>query len=524
MLSHHSLLRHIKAESKPSQATIPLPQMSLEGTLALAVKSYRTIVDSRRFIPLAPESEFKKVFDAVLVGLLENLSEAVAISQDTETETSIHVDAKRINVVTDILKLLIILKHFISHPVYADEVLHEIFEKAAQSDMKIVSQTSEFDDHKAKKRFQTFIVNFYVLLCEDSSLEDNSKTFFKNLSIVRFQDLLLEAAPRASQEEMYHGISGYRHLLLQISDVSEIVAQVIKRLDSYYPEPETIEGISRKDFLLNNLGWKNSTVLQCSERLHKRILEACKLNNKTVAFRNVHYFWILLAECKFVAPDEFCATLFIFPSECESFLKMVEILGQCLAQVTKTFPVEQEQLLLLNEINKEMSDWVQKLVKAVGTNYIHFERDLNNRNYRSSNKILIKIVVSLTNVSEEVYNICSKDGQDGLVSPVGEIKSVADFIEKSKNLTKEPQREGEVDEDLSGDLGAAELLEAKEEGPVVHTIIDIKTGAPITHSDVDDLDASNKPKVPLWALIIAIIGTVAAGICIKLAYGTSSKH
>lgn len=241
---------------------------SLEGTLALAVKKYRTIVDSRRFIPLASEEEFEKVFDEVLCGLTENLSDSLTFENESNT---VKVDAKAMSTATDIIKLLIILKNFIAKPVYADETLHAIFDQAANTP-KFTSATTEFDDHKAKKRFETFLINLYTLLFQDESIKVKASQFFKSLSAARFQTLLLEAAPRASQEEMYR--KSYRSLLEGIVAINKIVEQIIKNLDSAYPKPQIIDGLTRKDFLLDRLGWKRATVYQCADQLNKTILEA----------------------------------------------------------------------------------------------------------------------------------------------------------------------------------------------------------------------------------------------------------
>lgn len=537
--------------------------MSIEATLALAIKKYRNIVDSRRFVPLASEEEFKKVFDAVLLGLLDNLSEAVRIEKEsvTETETdlfnestennentegadnnetiagnfadtktdtnavsdnskstetteiSINIDAKRIIVATDILKLLIILKHFINQPVYADETLHEIFDLAAAS-VKIVSVNPDAgDNEKAKKRFENFIGNLYVFLCEDSSLDASSSEFFRNLPEARLHDVLLEAAPRASHEEIYR--KHYRELLLKLSNVSELVPQVIKRLDSYYPEPKKIEGVSRKTFLLEQLGWKHSTVFQCSERINQKIRQACQQKEKEEAFKNVQYFWILLNECKFVAPDEFCATLFIFPSECESFLKMISDLKESYEETVKTFGLDAKQedaktIYMLNGINEEISVWVRKLVKAVATNYVHFERDLNNRNYRSSNKILAKIIIELASLSASIYNNLKNDfgkTQLILVKPIGEVKIVADFIEKWTAIQSPIKPFEELKE------------EALKEENSAHTVIPITTT-----QNLNDFDKDGQSKLSLWTMMLAILSTIAALFCIKSFYPHSSKH
>lgn len=235
-------------------------EMLLEETLALAVKNYRIIVDSRRFISLATHEEFKKAFDTILAGLLENLSECFTTQkQDEKTKNQLVVILyqKKTLIATEILRILIILKHFINDPVFSDDIGHGIFELAGKN-YKISCESSENDNFKAEKVFESFVVTLYVLFCEDESLNQNAKRFFKSMTPGRFQLLLLEAAPRASQEEIYH--KTYRKMLLRIGSFTGDASIIIKRLDSYYPESSMIEGMSRKNFLLFKLGWKVNTI------------------------------------------------------------------------------------------------------------------------------------------------------------------------------------------------------------------------------------------------------------------------
>lgn len=465
--------------------------MSLEGTLALAVKHYRTIVDSRRFIPLASEEEFKKVFDAVLCGLTDNLADTLCFEDE-----SIRVDAKAMSTATDILKLLIILKHFINEPVYADETLYTIFEKAADKP-KVSSAISEFDDHKAKKRFETFLVNLYVLLSEDEGLKPKANQFFKNLLPARLQVLLLEAAPRASQEEMYR--KSYRKLLSEIVSINEIVAQIIKRLDSAYPEPQIIEGLERKSFLLDRLGWKQATVYQCAEQLHKNILDACKKQAISEALRNLEYFWILLDECKFVAVDEYCGTLFIFPSECESFIKASCVLHQCLNQVC-ALKLSPKDALRINEINKEISTFVYKLVRALSQNFIHFERDLNNRNSRSCNKLLAKVVLELNSLSTDIFDFLTDGPFESIeIAPsASNNKLVGEFVEKTSSLPNTSEESLILSEETTVVKGKKVPSPA-----LVHSVI------PITKSD--DFESETKPKatVLFWTILALVLITLS---------------
>lgn len=530
-------LIHIQPQRKMS---------SIEATLALAIKNYRVIVDSRRFIPLAGEEEFKKVFDLVLGGLLEGLSEVFVFESDkdddgviftdseivtSDTPNVIKVNCKLISLGTDILKLLITLKHFINEPVYADEILHKVFERAAHlKDFKFISETSEFDDHKAKKRFETFLVNLYVLLYEDSSLNTNAKLFFSNLSSSRLQNVLFEAAPRASQEEIYR--KSYRDLLLNISSINETVPQIIKRLDSYFPEPSVvIDGLSRKDFLLERLGWKNFTVYQCAEKLNQIILENCQKGETSEAAKNFEYFWILMEECKFVAVDECCATLFIFPSECESFLKICSNLSNCFTEI-KTGNLTEKEAKILDEINKEISIWVKKLVKAVGSNYIHFERDINNRSYQSTNKQLYKIVVALTNFSEGIYEHLHQEFKDlPLHKPASDIKLVADFIEKPEKfstaseeslvMNENDQTTIVDDESVIEPAEVTEPVKANETSlsDTMHTMINIPKSTEYFEKTVEN----EKDQVPVWAIAIAVISTIVAAFCVKSIFFNSEK-
>ena len=524
---------------------------SIEATLALAIKNYRVIVDSRRFIPLAGEVEFKKVFDLVLGGLLESLPEVFVfevgeegngvtgadISTGASDFNTLKVNCKLISLATDILKLLITLKHFINEPVYADEVLHKVFERVAHlQDFKIISETSDFDDHKAKKRFETFLVNLYVLLYEDSSLNSNVKQFFNNLSSSRLQTVLFEAAPRASQEEIYR--KSYRDLLLNISSINETVPQIIKRLDSYFPEPELIDGLSRKVFLLERLGWKNSTVYQCAEKLHQKIIENCQKGEISEATRNFEYFWILLEECKFVAVDECCATLFIFPSECESFLKTCLNLSNSFKEITKG-KLTAEESKTFNEINKEISVWIKKLVKAVGSNYIHFERDINNRSYQNTNKQLYKIVVILTNFSKGIYEHLQNEFEAlPLHKPASDIKLVADFIEKPEKFSTASEEclavfENEsikttmtVEATTSSGHNEATYVEPAEETvtKTVETLNDYKVHTTINiPKSTDTLEAVEKDQVPIWAIAIAVISTIVAAFCVKTIFFNGNK-
>lgn len=465
---------------------------SLENTLAVAIKNYRNIVDSRRFIPSASMEEFKKVFDEVFTGLLDSLiTEAILINDDYSV-THVPVDAKKLSLSTDILKILIILKHFIDKPVYADELLHNLFELIAKKDLKIISATTEFDDHKATQRFETFLVNLYVLLSDDSSIKGEAESFLRNLSPARLQVILLDAAPRASQEEMYRKC--YRQVLLNISNVNdEIISPVIKRLEANYPEDRMIEGITRKEFLLSKLGWKKAKVYNCADHLHKRFMEASKnggSNEETLKLFG--YFWILLEECKFVAPDECCSTLFIFPSECETFLKYTKTLSESfkLLKITTS-----KQAKALNNINMEISTFVRKLVKAVGTNYIHFERDLNNRNYQNSNKILSEIVVVLTELSQDIFTRINRHlKEEEIEAPVGSNKVVHEFV---NNIVKKLE--------IDSSNAKPNIIATSQE----HTTISIAEQA------TDNIETKNETNVPFWALMIAVIFTIFGWIFFK---------
>ena len=468
---------------------------SLEGTLALAIKNYRVIVDSRRFIPAASVEEFKKVFDQVLGGLLDSLPEAV---MKTAEQSTVSVDTKNLSTATDILKILIILKHFINEPIYGDEVIHNLFELVAKKDLQIVSATSEYDDHKATRRFETFLVNLYVLLCDDPSLQANTKSFLRNLPAARLHTNLLDAAPRASQEEMYR--QSYRQLLLNISEVNEeIITGIIKRLDTNYPQGELIQGVSRKEFLLNQLGWKQSKVYNCADRIHKQFEEALQKGAKDETFKLFEHFWILLEECKFVAVDECCSTLFIFPSECESFLKYCNILSQCFAKLTNISTFKAEKL---NKINAEISVFVRKLVKAVSTNYIHFERDLNNRNYQSSNEVLSDIVVVLVGLSQAIHDQVKLKLKEGEIEPaVGLNKLVSDFVNEVKNkLVNRSTEPSKITNNVSLNYPAE-----------AHTSIAIPDQSKTTKLAEEREDKN----VPLWAIIIAVICTIFGSIFIK---------
>ena len=486
---------------------------SLEGTLALAIKHYRVIVDSRRFIPAASVAEFKGVFDEVFGGLLDSLPEAIHLNSG-DADTLVSVDAKNLSIATDILKILIILKHFINQPVYADELLHNLFHLVAKKELKILSSTSEFDDHKATRRFETFLVNIYVLLCDDSSLTADAKSFLTNLPSARLHTTLLDAAPRASQEEMYR--QSYRKLLLNISDVdSEVINGIIKRLDANYPEGHIIEGVTRKEFLLNQLGWKNSKVYNCADRIHKRFDDSLKNGSKDEAFTLFGHFWILLDECKFVAIDECCSTLFIFPSECESFLKYVNILSQCFNQLSNPTASQANKL---NKINAEISAFVRKLVKAVSTNYIHFERDLNNRNYQSSNLVLSKIVLSLVDLSQKIHDgIKLKIKADKLEAPAQSVKLVADFVQESKSS----------DNDSSASkVNSADLTDKSLNYPVEgHTAISISDRTPRQAMDSvgTNLESERDKNVPLWAIIIAIFCTIISLILYESHFSNRSN-
>ena len=520
---------------------------SIEATLALAIKNYRVIVDSRRFIPLAGEGEFKSVFDLVFSGLLENFDEIFVF----ETEDCVKVNCKLISLGTDILKLLITLKYFINQPVYADEVLHKVFERAAHlKDLKIISESSDFDDHKAKKRFETFLVNIYVLLFEDSSLNENLKKFLNSLSSSRLQAVLFEAAPRASQEEIYR--KSYRNLLLNISSINETIPQIIKRLDSYFPEPEIVEGLNRKNFILERLGWNHSTVYQCAEKLNKKVLENCVKNEVDEAIKNFEYFWILLVECKFVAVDECCATLFIFPSECETFHKTCLNLSNCFTEITKITNnfITEEQTKVLNEINREISIWIKKLVKAVGSNYIHFERDINNRNYQNTNKQLYKIVVVLTNFSKGLYDHLKKDSKGiEICKPASDLKIVADFIEKPEKFSTASEEcladSASIDSVIDHkpvnnevDNATATADNDVDNANVIDNVIHIEnhsetetkditnTNASVTidiPASTNNLTAEEPDRVPVWAIAIAVFSTIVAAICVKSIFFNSDK-
>jgi hypothetical protein len=520
---------------------------SIEATLALAIKNYRVIVDSRRFIPLTGQEEFKRVFDLVFGGLLEGFSEVFVFETDQAHDHTavlstdsgqasknatrperLKVNCKLISLGTDILKLLITLKHFINEPVYADEVLHDVFERAAHlKDFKIVSETSDFDDHKAKKRFETFLVNLYVLLYEDSSLNSNVNLFFCNLSSSRLQTVLFEAAPRASQEEIYR--KSYRHLLLNISSINETFPQIIKRLDSYFPEPEMIEGLSRKNFLLDRLGWRNLTVYQCAEKLNQNIIKNCKAGEIKEATRNFQYFWILMAECKFVAVDECCATLFIFPSECESFLKLCLTLSNSFTEITKQNNLTEEEAKIFNEINKEISVWIKKLVKAVSSNYIHFERDINNRSYQKTNKQLYKIIAVLTNFSKGIFDHLQHEFKDlPLHKPASDIKIVADFVFVESTEKFAASTENDAVEMTGEGVSEPPGTEATEDLKATETSTNAEPYTAINITKPTDTDSivtnADKEQVPIWAIAVAIVSTLIAAFCIKTIFFNSHKN
>ena len=189
----------------------------------------------------------------------------------------------------------------------------------------------EFDDHKQPDALKPFsqLVRFTLWWSEPQA---NTKSFLRNLPAARLHTNLLDAAPRASQEEMYR--QSYRQLLLNISEVNEeIITGIIKRLDTNYPLHELIQGVSRKEFLWISSDGNNPkfTIVLIG---YTKIRRSPAKWSQRWNFQTVRTFWILLEECKFVAVDECCSTLFIFPSECESFLKYCNILSQCFAKLT----------------------------------------------------------------------------------------------------------------------------------------------------------------------------------------------
>ena len=525
--------------------------MLLEETLALAVKNYRTIVDSRRFISLATDEEFKYAFDTILGGLLENLSECFDAREkkgEDESETFIIINQKKTLMATEILKILIILKHFINDPVYSDEIGHEIFEKVAKS-LKIIGDPSEGDEIKAKRRFESFIVTLYVLFCEDESLDQNAKLFFNNMAPGRFELLLLEAAPRASQEEIYH--KSYRKMLLRIGTFFGDATFIIKRLDSYYPTSPMIEEMSRKEFLLKKIGWKSDTIYHCADKIIKQVNGSFENDEIEGAIKGFEKLWIIIADSKFVAVDQCCATLFIFPSESESFLKIVSSL-QTLFSKLKIFlnqgngnlsPVLLQKIV---NINSELYKWVEKLVRALAFNYTHFEQDLNNQTSSRTNKILYKIILVLVNLSKDIHETIKVPQT---YSPIGELKLVSEYIEKEKRLSNDDVAVVVSNETSSCSLVNNNTVEnenshSQDKDKSIIELVNISLDDKLQENTSQKPDQINKPKdhisivipqstasveeltdsrVPIWAAALAVLSLLVGIFSIKSLFYPSNK-
>jgi hypothetical protein len=429
----------------------------LIDTLALAVKKYRTLVDSRRFVALASEAEFQNDFDVILSGILGNLSECYEFAEDSNGKGVFTVNIDNVLMAIDILKLMIIIKHFINDPVYSDEASRNLFKTVSLGNFKVVStDPSSVDDRKAQKKFESFIVTLFTLLWQDKDLNLDAKKYFETLSVSRLQVLLLDAAPRASHEEIYH--KSYRNLLIEISDVSDMVPTIINRLDIYYPEPQIIDGLTRKEFILERLGWKSNTVYGCADLLIKDFEDGIEAGNTDKAVERLRFLWVLLSECKFVAVDEFCATLFIFPSECEPFYKSLNALKSAIKKISSSAQnLSKANLEILNQINTEIATWTAKLLKALDSNYTHFERDLNNHGSQDSSKLLRQIVAAQVEISHDIFNTIEASEHAGDMTLTQPIQII---IPEDQDLAGEP---------IQNDTNDAISPESKEEEQHEHT-------------------------------------------------------
>lgn len=512
--------------------------MLLVETLALAVKKYRTVVDSRRFVGLATEEEFRADFDIILSSLLGNLSECYEYREDTATFT---VNVENVLMFIDVLKLLVIIKHFTNEPLLADEVIRNLFKTLSNSFKVVSSDTSVSDDRKARKKFEFFLINLYTLFWQDEIISEAAKSFFSSLSASRLQGLLLDAAPRASHEEIYH--KSYRDLLVGLtSENDNTVSAIIARLDLYYPKPGMIDGLSRKDFILQELGWKTNTVYACADSILNGFEEALKAGNSSFAVQKLEHLWILLSECKFVAVDEFCATLFIFPSECEPFYKALASLKSAITKTFANLNITLEEAKILNQVNSEISSWTQKLVKALDSNYTHFERDLNNRSSQDSSKLLKNIISLQVEISNEIFADLEKNFKDDIsISLTEPIKYTneqqADQLPQTDETLTDKSDHQTVDTVVN-----VEALNQKGENEIIIDSVDTigngefklsdfqaessndQTGKGHTAIHMPTSNALTDPDAaPYWGIAITVLSTLAAFLCLREMLNPTNK-